>query len=75
MKAKQLFTIVVEKDEDGYMAYCPQLQGCYAQGDSYEEVMVNIEDAIKLHVEDRKAEKEKWNSPFNINVTSLELSV
>ncbi len=47
------FSVVVEKDKDGYFASCPELQGCYTQGDSYEEVMVNIKDAIKLHVEDR----------------------
>ncbi len=47
------FSVVVEKDKDGYFAPCPELQDCYTQGDSYEEVMVNIKDAIKLHVEDR----------------------
>ncbi len=46
-------TVVVEKDEDGYFAYCPDLQGCYTQGETYEEAMANIRDAIKLHIEDR----------------------
>jgi predicted RNase H-like HicB family nuclease len=50
---KVTFTVVVEKDEDGYFAYCPQLQGCYTQGDTYEEAIINIRDAIKLHIEDR----------------------
>jgi predicted RNase H-like HicB family nuclease len=49
------FTVIVEKDEDGYFAYCPELQGCYTQGDTFEEAMANIRDAIKLHVEDRLA--------------------
>lgn len=71
----QRFTIVIEKDVDGYYAYCPQLQGCYAQGETYEEAMSNIEDAIKLHLEDRVDEKESWKSPEMINVTSLELAV
>lgn len=47
------FSVVVEKDRDGYFALCPELQGCYTQGDSYEEAMENIRDTIKLHVEDR----------------------
>ena len=55
------FNVVIEKDEDGYFAYCPQLQGCYTQGDTYEEALANIQDAIKLHVEDRKAEGEWCN--------------
>ncbi len=47
------FAVVVEKDKQGYLAYCPELQGCYTQGETFEEVMENIKDAIKLHVEDR----------------------
>jgi predicted RNase H-like HicB family nuclease len=49
------FSIVIEKDADGYFALCPELQGCYAQGDDYEDALRNIRDAISLHVADRKA--------------------
>jgi len=48
--------VVIEKDADGYFAYCPSLQGCYTQGDTYEEVIKNIKDAIRLHIEDRLAD-------------------
>ena len=44
--------IVVEKDKDGYFVFCPVLQGCYTQGGTYEEAIGNIEDAIRLHIED-----------------------
>ncbi|WP_228020542.1 type II toxin-antitoxin system HicB family antitoxin [Sphaerospermopsis sp. LEGE 08334] len=27
-------SIVIEKDEDGYYAYCPELPGCQSEGDS-----------------------------------------
>jgi predicted RNase H-like HicB family nuclease len=47
------FSVVIERDVDGYFALCPELQGCYTQGDTYEEVLDNIKDAIHLHVEDR----------------------
>ena len=46
------FPVVIEKDEDGYFAYCPTLQGCYTQGDTYEEALANIRDAIQLHLTD-----------------------
>ena len=46
----QIFTVVTEEDDDGFFVYCPQLQGCYSQGDTFEEAMKNIEDAIKLHL-------------------------
>lgn len=49
------FTVVVERDEDGlYVASVPLLQGCYTQGETYEEALKNIKDAIRLHIEARK---------------------
>jgi predicted RNase H-like HicB family nuclease len=45
--------VIVEKDEDGYYASCPSLQGCYTQADTYEEILENIKDAISLYIEDR----------------------
>lgn len=75
MKSKQIFTIVIEQDDYGFYAYCPQLQGCYTQGETYEEAIKNIEDAIRLHVEDRIEDGETWRQPKSVNVTSLELSI
>ena len=52
----QWHKVVIERDEDGvYIAYCPALQGCYTQGDTYEEALENIKDAIRLHIEARRA--------------------
>jgi predicted RNase H-like HicB family nuclease len=51
--------IIVESDEDGYFVTCPTLQGCYSQGETYGEAMANINDAIRLHVEDRLADREE----------------
>ena len=49
---KYTFPVVIEKDESGYFAMSPALQGCYSQGDTYEEALENIKDAIRLHIED-----------------------
>jgi predicted RNase H-like HicB family nuclease len=50
------YTVVVEQDEDGlYIASVPLLPGCYTQGETYEEALENIKDAIKLHIEARQA--------------------
>jgi predicted RNase H-like HicB family nuclease len=52
-------TIIIEKDEYGYYAYCPELPGCQTQGDSLEEVRENIKEAVELYVETlSKSEKE-----------------
>ena len=44
-------SVVIEKDEYGYYAYCPELKGCHSQGDSIEEVMENIKEAVELYLE------------------------
>jgi predicted RNase H-like HicB family nuclease len=52
-------SVIVEKDKDGYFAFSPDLKGCYTQGESYEEVIENIRDAIRLHIEERLADGEQ----------------
>jgi len=53
------FTIVIEKDEDGrYVAICPALQGCYAEGTTEKEAVEHLEDAIKLHIRARRGKGE-----------------
>lgn len=48
------FTVVVEQDEEGrFLALCPALQGCYTEGETKEEALALIQDAIRLHVQDR----------------------
>ena len=69
------FAVIVEKDEEGYFAYCPELQGCYTQGGTFEEAMSNIRDAIKLHVEDRLASNELIATSEMISLSSLEVVV
>ena len=69
------FSVVIEHDKEGYFAFCPELQGCYTQGESYEEVLENIKDAIRLHVEDRMASGEELPHVESISLTSLEVAV
>ena len=46
------FPIIIEKDKDGYYAKCPSLEGCSTSGNTYEEALVNIKDAIQLYIKD-----------------------
>lgn len=46
------FPIIVEKDNNGYYATCPSLEGCSTSGNTYDEVLSNIKDAIMLYVKD-----------------------
>ncbi len=69
------FSVVVERDEDGYFAFSPELQGCYAQGNTYEEVLTNIQDAIRLHVIDRLESGEDIPQAELVSLTSLEVVI
>lgn len=69
------FSIVAEKDENGYFVFCPELQGCYSQGDTYEEALKNIKDAIKLHLEDRLAGKEELPKIKSLSLSTVEVAV
>jgi predicted RNase H-like HicB family nuclease len=66
--------VIIEKDPDGYYASCPAFQGCYTQGDSYEEALTNIRDAIALHIQDRIARGEEVASPEFVSVATLEVA-
>ena len=44
-------SVVIEKDEYGFYAWCPELKGCQSQGDSLEEALANIKEAIELYLE------------------------
>ena len=44
-------SVVIEQDEHGYYAWCPELKGCQSQGSTGEETLVNIREAIELFLE------------------------
>lgn len=54
MKQKILkYDVVFEEQSDkGYTAIVPSLPGCISEGDTFEQTKANIEDAIKLYLED-----------------------
>ena len=43
-----IYGVYIEKGEDfGYVAHCPSIPGCHSQGESIEEAIENIRDAIR----------------------------
>ena len=69
------FAAIIEKDKEGYYAFCPGLQGCYTSGKTFEEARTNLADAIQLHVEDRLASGEPIPQPDSVNLTTVEVAV
>jgi len=69
------FSIIIEEDSEGYFAFCPELQGCYTQGNTYDGVLKNIKDAIRLHLEDRIKCGEEIPQSESVSLTTLEVAV
>ncbi len=65
-------TVVIDKDEDGnFLAICPTLQGCYTEGSTAEEAMDILNNARKLHIEDRLENDE----PIYEEIISKKISI
>lgn len=49
-------SVVIEKDEYGFYAWCPELKDCQSQGNALEEAIANIKAAIEIYLETLPAE-------------------
>lgn len=66
------FTITVDRDEDGvWITECPSIPGCVSQGQTKDEAIANIEEAIQLCLEVR-AER---GLPLTIETRQLDVAV
>lgn len=53
------YTVILQKEEDGgFVVTVPVLPGCVSQGDTREEALRNIEEAIEVYLEDVRASGE-----------------
>jgi predicted RNase H-like HicB family nuclease len=50
--------LIPEEDGDGYTVIVPSLPGCISEGDTVEEALANIREAIELHEESMRAHGE-----------------
>ncbi|MCK4577480.1 MAG: type II toxin-antitoxin system HicB family antitoxin [Candidatus Marinimicrobia bacterium] len=63
------YVVVVEKTEKNYGAYVPDLPGCVAVGDTREEPLKLIREAIELHLQSMQTDGE----PIPPTATTAEL--
>lgn len=45
-----IYKVVLQKSDEGYSVHCPGLPGCWSQGDTEEEALENIQDAIREYL-------------------------
>jgi predicted RNase H-like HicB family nuclease len=56
---KHHFTVILEREEKGgYHAFCPALKGCHTQGDTLDEALANVREAIEGYLESLRAHDE-----------------
>ena len=68
-------SVVIEKDENGYYAFSPELEGCQSQGETFEETMANIREAVELYLETLSPEEASERLSREIVTTSVEVRV
>jgi predicted RNase H-like HicB family nuclease len=50
---KREFYVIIERDKDGYyVGEVPQLKACYSQGETIDELLINIKEVIELCLEE-----------------------
>jgi len=52
-------TIIIEDESGGYVAFVPALPGCHTQGDTLQELMENVKEAVELYLETLTEEEKK----------------
>ncbi len=64
------FRVVVEYDEEtrSCAAYCPELPGCCSAGDTEEEALENVKEAISLYLEPTSVELKQKEKIFEVEV-------
>lgn len=66
-------SVVIELDEHGYYAWCPELKGCQSQGKTIEEALTNIREAVELFVETLSDEERSELLSREILTTAVEV--
>jgi predicted RNase H-like HicB family nuclease len=70
------FIAVFEKNEDGgYTVIVPSLPGCISEGDTFDEALKNIKEAIVLYLEVMKKDKEKIKEEEGIIIAPVKVKI
>lgn len=68
-------SVIIERDAHGFYAFSPDLPGCQTQGDSLEEAITNIREAIALYLETLSQEELDEIASKEIFSTTVEVTV
>ena len=74
MKTTKNFTVIIEKEGDGFVSLCPELD-IASQGDTVEESKINLQEAIELFFEHASRKEVDYRLKSDIFITSMQVSV
>lgn len=61
------YTVILEEGDSSYGAYVPDLPGCIAAGETREEALALIREAIEFHIEGLKQEERPVPKPHSVS--------
>jgi predicted RNase H-like HicB family nuclease len=71
---RQKLTAIIEKENDGYVSLCPELD-IASQGDTIEQARDNLKEALELFFETASPEEVKQRLHTDIFVTQVEVGI
>jgi len=74
VKSHNYKIIIEECEEGGFYAECPAFPGCHVEGETYEETMNEMKEAVKNFIEDYSSRNEEIPSD-NFLITSIQIAV
>ncbi len=74
MQRRHQLTAVIQKEEDAYVALCPELD-IASQGDTVEEARANLAEAVELFLEEADPSEIERRLHTEVYVTQLEVAV
>lgn len=74
MKQKRELTAIIEREGDGYVALCPELDVA-SQGDSIEEARANLIEALELFFETASQQEVKERLHDEVLITRVQVAV
>ncbi|MFT4153237.1 type II toxin-antitoxin system HicB family antitoxin [Parafilimonas sp.] len=70
----QNFTAIIEKENDGFVASCPELD-IASQGDTVEDAKSNLKEAIELFLEHASKEEIALRLKTDVFITNMQIAV
>lgn len=74
MKNIQNFTAIIEREDDGYVALCPELDVA-SQGESIEDAKANLQEAIELFFEHASKDEIASRLKNEVFITNMQITV